>query len=113
MSLVSHRLLLLLLALALHGQAAAETVIEEYDDRVVVRIIGSPQQPGTPGQAAVENSEQQQELQRLREELHSLRMSQPGESPEQTRERKIKAAALQAKIRQLEQQQKESAALRE
>lgn len=104
-------LLLLLSVLLLQGQAAAETTIEEYDDRVVVRITGSPEQR-TATDLPAEGSAEQQELQRLREELHSLRMPQPGESPEQTRERKSKATALLAKIRQLAQQQKESTAVR-
>jgi len=102
---------LLLLLVLLQGQAAAETVIEEYDDHLVVQIIGSPEQLPATGQPAAGSAEQQ-ELQGLREELHNLRMPQPGESPEQTRERKTRATALLAKIRQLEQQQKESTAVR-
>jgi uncharacterized membrane protein len=101
--------LLVLLVLLLHGQAAAETTIEEYDNYLLVQIVGSPQQ-ATTGPTVAGNSLQQQELQGLREELHNLRMPQPGESPEQTRERKSRATALLVKIRQLEQQQKESTA---
>lgn len=104
--------LLVLLVLLLHGQAAAETTIEEYDNYLLVQIIGIPEQKTAESQSVSTSSDQQQELQGLREELHNLRLPQPGESPEQNRERKSKATVLLAKIRQLLHQQKGSTVVR-
>ncbi len=126
MSLVFHGLLLLLLALLLHGQAAAETVIEEYEDRVVVQIIGDPEAVGTrpaqplqpavqaveqavaedhtmPSQQSDPSPEQTAELKTLREEASRLRLPVQGETPEQSLERRARAAEAQARLRNLEQ----------
>lgn len=100
--------LVVLVLLLLPCSAAAETLIEEYDDRLVVRIIGSPAAEPVSGQvhdrpADAEPDEQQQELQRLREEAGRLRLPVAGETPEQSRERRTQAAEAQARLRALEQ----------
>jgi hypothetical protein len=112
--------------------AAAATFIREFDDHLLVEVIGSPEpataqtpQPAQPPQPAQQSTRQpveedhtlpgsenerdpaqQADLKAAREEAGRLRLPIPGETPEQSLERRTRAAEAQARLRALEQQLK-------
>lgn len=116
----------LLLCSAVDADAAA--FIREFDDHLLVEVIGSPEpasaQPPQPAQQRTQqpveedhtlpgsqnerDPEQQTDLKAAREEAGRLRLPIPGETPEQSLERRTRAAEAQSRLRALEQQLKQA-----
>ncbi len=100
-------IILALLAQFCSGAAdAADALIEEFDDRIVVQVTGSSAQTANTEvySSLSDDSLKQKQFDSLRLEAANLRRAAPGETEEQARERKIKVSELLLKIRQMQQE---------